>query len=244
MWCPSWEREHTVHSAVAYSGSMQHCAWCRILPRKLQGAQYRYDARNVEALAAQVALAAWRPLLYGVKFELLSDHSSLTHLFTQKAPSQRILRMCEFFADYDFEVIRLCVGRMRRCLFPCPSTGIRRHGLTKGRVRKRGECSNRLASTPPCPQSHALWLCLHTAHPHRARCTMPLTTPSFLLPNPTTHKAACGPARAPFLHLLLFCGGFIGLAHHVPDGAQVGPGLWVAELQWTGGENCPAKARP
>ena len=57
------------------------------LSRKLQGAQYRYDARNVEALAAQVALAAWRPLLYGVKFEFLSDHSSLTHLFTQKAPS-------------------------------------------------------------------------------------------------------------------------------------------------------------
>ena len=73
------------------------------LSRKLQGAQYRYDARNVEALAAQVALAAWRPLLYGVKFELLSDHSSLTHLFTQKAPSQRILRMCEFFEDFDFD---------------------------------------------------------------------------------------------------------------------------------------------
>ena len=80
------------------------------LSRKLQGAQYRYDARNVEALAAQVALAAWRPLLYGVKFELLSDHSSLTHLFTQKAPSQRILRMCEFFADFDFEVIRFVRG--------------------------------------------------------------------------------------------------------------------------------------
>ena len=80
------------------------------LSRKLQGAQYRYDARNVEALAAQVALAAWRPLLYSVKFELLSDHSSLTHLFTQKAPSQRILRMCEFFADFDFEVIRFARG--------------------------------------------------------------------------------------------------------------------------------------
>jgi len=80
------------------------------LSRKLQGAQYRYDARNVEALAAQVALAAWRPLLYGVKFELLSDHSSLTHLFTQKAPSQRILRMCEFFADFDFDVVQFVRG--------------------------------------------------------------------------------------------------------------------------------------
>ena len=33
------------------------------LSRKLQGAQWNYDARNAEALAAQVALAAWRPLL-------------------------------------------------------------------------------------------------------------------------------------------------------------------------------------
>jgi hypothetical protein len=57
------------------------------LSRKLQGAQWHYDARNAEALAAQVALAAWRPLLYGVPFERVSDHASLRHLFQQKAPS-------------------------------------------------------------------------------------------------------------------------------------------------------------
>ena len=49
------------------------------LSRKLQGAQLNYDARNAEALAAQVALAAWRPLLYGVQFDLVSDHASLRH---------------------------------------------------------------------------------------------------------------------------------------------------------------------
>jgi len=38
------------------------------LSRKLQGAQYRYDARNVEALAAQVALAAWRHLPISQRF--------------------------------------------------------------------------------------------------------------------------------------------------------------------------------
>ena len=58
-----------------------------------------------------MALAAWRPLLYGHKFELMSDHSSLAHLFTQKSPSQRILRMCEFLADFNFDICSLYVGR-------------------------------------------------------------------------------------------------------------------------------------
>ena len=58
--------------------------------------------RNVEALAAQIALAEWRTLLYGVPFEIFSDHGSLQYLFTQKAPSQRILRMCEFLSDFNF----------------------------------------------------------------------------------------------------------------------------------------------
>ena len=47
------------------------------LSRKLSGAQYRYNSRNVEALAAQVALSEWRHPLYRIKFEVHSDHYSL-----------------------------------------------------------------------------------------------------------------------------------------------------------------------
>ena len=57
-------------------GEMEPRPLC-FMSRKLQGAQWNYDARNAEALAAQVALAAWRPLLYGVQFDLVSDHASL-----------------------------------------------------------------------------------------------------------------------------------------------------------------------
>ena len=81
------------------------------LSRKLQGAQYRYDARNAEALAAQLALSAWRPYLSGVHFELVSDHASLQSLFQQKAPSHRILRLCEFLADFDFDEVRFVRGQ-------------------------------------------------------------------------------------------------------------------------------------
>jgi hypothetical protein len=58
------------------------------LSRKLQGAQFQYDAHNVEALAIQIALQEWRTLLYGVPFEIYSDHRSLHYLFSQKNPSQ------------------------------------------------------------------------------------------------------------------------------------------------------------
>jgi hypothetical protein len=80
------------------------------MSRKLSGAQYRYDARNVEALAAQMALTTWRTLLLGVKFEIFSDHDSLQYLFTQKSPSQRILSLCDFLADYDFEEVKYVPG--------------------------------------------------------------------------------------------------------------------------------------
>jgi len=80
------------------------------LSRKLQGSQWHYDARNAEALAAQVALAAWRSLLYGVPFELVSDHACLRHLFQQKAPSARILRLCEFLEEFDFQEVQYVKG--------------------------------------------------------------------------------------------------------------------------------------
>ena len=80
------------------------------MSRKLSGAQYRYDARNVEALAAQMALTTWRTILLGVQFEIYSDHDSLKYLFTQKAPSQHILRLCQFLADYDFTEINYVHG--------------------------------------------------------------------------------------------------------------------------------------
>ena len=80
------------------------------MSRKLSGAQYTHDTRNVEALAAQMALTTWRTLLLGVKFEIFLDHDSLQFLFTQKSPSQRILRLCEFLADYDFEEVKYVSG--------------------------------------------------------------------------------------------------------------------------------------
>jgi hypothetical protein len=40
----------------------------------------------------------------------VSDHASLRHLFQQKAPSARILRLCEFLAEFDFQEVQYVTG--------------------------------------------------------------------------------------------------------------------------------------
>ena len=57
-----------------------------------------------------MALATWCTLLSGVKFEIISNYNSLQYLFTQKSPSQRILRLRKFLADYNFEEVKYVPG--------------------------------------------------------------------------------------------------------------------------------------
>jgi len=66
-----------------------------------------------------MALTTWRTLLLGVKFEIFSDHDSLQYLFMQKSPSQRILRLCEFLADYNFEEVKYIPGPQDVVLIFC-----------------------------------------------------------------------------------------------------------------------------
>jgi len=39
-----------------------------------------------------------------------SDHDSLQFLFMQKSPSERILRLCDFLAEYNFKEIKYVPG--------------------------------------------------------------------------------------------------------------------------------------
>jgi hypothetical protein len=50
------------------------------------------------------ALKVWRHYLYGVTFEVFSDHKSLKYLFNQKELNNRQRRWMEFLKDYDFEL--------------------------------------------------------------------------------------------------------------------------------------------
>ena len=80
------------------------------LSKKLAGPQYRYDSRSVESLAIQIVLSTWRQYLYGVHFEIFTDHQSLQYLYTQHHPSQRVLRLCEFMSTFDFKEVRFVRG--------------------------------------------------------------------------------------------------------------------------------------
>jgi len=80
------------------------------MSRKLAGAQYQYDARNVEGLAVRMALTTWRTNLLGVTFETYWDHDSLKFKFNQKALSHHIWRLCEFLAAYNFTEIKYVPG--------------------------------------------------------------------------------------------------------------------------------------
>jgi len=77
-----WHFDPALRTAVHIDGSqnvvgavllqwqedVEHPRPVAFMSRKLKGAQYRYDVRNVEALAAQVALQTWR-LLSDFNFE-------------------------------------------------------------------------------------------------------------------------------------------------------------------------------
>ena len=51
------------------------------------------------------ALKIWRHYLYGVKFQIFTDHKSLKYLFDQKELNMRQRRWMELLKDYDCEIL-------------------------------------------------------------------------------------------------------------------------------------------
>ena len=52
--------------------------------RQLKPHEKNYSTHDLELSAVIFVLKIWRCYLYGVKFELYSDHKSLKYLFTQR----------------------------------------------------------------------------------------------------------------------------------------------------------------
>ena len=70
--------------------------------RQLKPHEVNYPTHDLELAAVVFALKVWRHHLYGVRFEVFSDHKSLKYLFDQKELNMRQRRWMEFLKDYDF----------------------------------------------------------------------------------------------------------------------------------------------
>jgi hypothetical protein len=70
--------------------------------RQLRVHELNYPTHDLELAAVVFALKVWRHYLYGVQFELFSDHKSLRYLYSQKELNQRQSRWMEYMKDYEF----------------------------------------------------------------------------------------------------------------------------------------------
>ncbi|KAL5773860.1 hypothetical protein ACOSP7_011417 [Xanthoceras sorbifolium] len=72
--------------------------------RQLKPHEKNYPTHDLELAVVIFALKIWRCYLYGVKFDIYSDHKSLKYLFTQRDLNLRQRRWIEYMEDYDFNL--------------------------------------------------------------------------------------------------------------------------------------------
>ena len=83
---------------------MQHGSVVTYASRQLKKHEANYPTHDLELTAVVFALKLWGHYLYGVRFEIFTDHQSLKCIFTQRDLNLRQRRWLEFVKDYDFEL--------------------------------------------------------------------------------------------------------------------------------------------
>ncbi|XP_077248532.1 uncharacterized protein LOC143888109 [Tasmannia lanceolata] len=103
---PTAEGDFVVYSDASFRGLgcvlMQSGKVIAYGSRQLKKHEVNYPTHDLELAAVVFALRIWRHYLYGVKFEVFTDHKSLKYLFDQKELNMRQRRWVEFLKDYDF----------------------------------------------------------------------------------------------------------------------------------------------
>ncbi|XP_020961304.1 uncharacterized protein LOC110263825 [Arachis ipaensis] len=83
---------------------MQHQNVVAYASRHLRPHEVNYPTHDLKLAAILFALKIWRHHLYGLKFNIFSDHKSLKYIFDQKELNMRQRRWMELLKDYDFEL--------------------------------------------------------------------------------------------------------------------------------------------
>jgi len=68
---------------------------------QLKTHERNYPAHDLELAAVVFALKIWWHYLYGVRYEVFTDHYSLKYLFSKKDLNLRQTRWLEFLKNYD-----------------------------------------------------------------------------------------------------------------------------------------------
>ena len=83
-----------------HSGQVVAYASCQ-----LKSHEENYPTHDLELAFVVFTLKVWRHYLYGVRFEMFSDHKSLKYLFDLKELNMRQRRWMEYLKDFDFELM-------------------------------------------------------------------------------------------------------------------------------------------
>ncbi len=87
--------------------------------------------------------------MYGVPFEIYSDHRSLHYFFSQKNPSQRILRLCDFMSVFNFKEVQYVKGELESVSdFFSRSSAL--HALSRAGTVCEGRSAHRVRVLPVC----------------------------------------------------------------------------------------------
>lgn len=73
--------------------------------RKFRGAETRYSTPEKECLAVLFGIHKFRPYVEGYEFSIITDCSSLTYLFRQENPPDRLARWIMKLSQFKFNVI-------------------------------------------------------------------------------------------------------------------------------------------
>ena len=64
-----------------------------------------YPTHDLEMAAVDFALKIWRHYLYGVTYEIYTDHKSLKYIFQQRDFNLRQRRWMQLLKDYDCSIL-------------------------------------------------------------------------------------------------------------------------------------------
>lgn len=83
---------------------MQHDRVIAYVSKQLKMHKINYSTHNLELVIVMFILKIWRYYLYGVTYQIFTNHKSFKYLFTQQELSLRQRQQMKLLKDYDYTI--------------------------------------------------------------------------------------------------------------------------------------------